>query len=101
MNAKALTPEEATAKIATIQQIIMVINAVSKVIFFSNLSLGAMYPFSPLHFFIVWLVIFLKCDIHVAGFCDISDSLFVVEQLLLRMIFRYLTHVYLHSSIKK
>lgn len=51
LNAKALTPEEATAKIATIQQIIMAINALSKVTFFNNLSLGSNVFFSPLHFF--------------------------------------------------
>ena len=49
MNAKALIPEEAAAKITTIQQIIMAINALSKVTFFNNLSLGSNIFIS--HFF--------------------------------------------------
>lgn len=60
INAKALTPEEATAKIATIQQIIMAINALSKVTFFNDFSLGSEVFISSLHFFHYWAIVFLK-----------------------------------------
>lgn len=60
INAKALTPEEATAKIATIQQIIVAINALSKVTFFNDFSLGSEVFISSLHFFHYWAIVFLK-----------------------------------------
>lgn len=93
MNAKASTPEEANAKIATIQQIIMAINAVSKVTFFSNLSFVSNIFFPPLHFFhSLVIVIFplLKRNVILVllVFCDIS----VTEQLFhpMRYIFSHL-----------
>ena len=60
MNAKALTPEEATAKISTIQQIIMAINALSKVPFINNLSLGSDVSVFSYYSLILWHRHFLE-----------------------------------------
>lgn len=49
MNSKVLNPVESSAEIATILQIIMAINALSKVFFLSfgllKMLLGAIFPF--------------------------------------------------------